>query len=372
MPTAVQCDVVSKSISPREPSPLKSQGSERFSFDDVLQTAGPQRSEKPSAKPDHPAKKSDKSTTKSSDKAKRADRKQRQETGKSTDEPEINAQKESSDQEVSAELSAEPVAQDDAEATQAYESKANVDDKPDDRVATDEGVVAGSASAQQVEHSPDSVKREKDQADAPVKAAAKQASDAGKSATTAARPIVSEAADDTEVAVESATSPNAPADAAAVRTASQSAKHAIKLTNFGKSIPSDADASATQAIDRAAPDDVAVAVAAAANISGNLPDQSSGFSADSDGNSDRDARTVPITKILSTLDASSDVSQTAAQSKVTPSQQFIAPRIEAPAPPPAPDAQFAADNHPRIITGIHGQLLPNGGTMQLRLDSTLR
>jgi len=40
----------------------------------------------------------------------------------------------------------------------------------------------------------------------------------------------------------------------------------------------------------------------------------------------------------------------------------------APAPPPPPAPDFAEANHARIITGIRGQLLPNGGTMQIRLD----
>jgi flagellar hook-length control protein FliK len=47
------------------------------------------------------------------------------------------------------------------------------------------------------------------------------------------------------------------------------------------------------------------------------------------------------------------------------------PALTQPAPTPAPaapEAQFAVDNHPRILTGIHGQLLPNGGTMHIRLD----
>ena len=30
--------------------------------------------------------------------------------------------------------------------------------------------------------------------------------------------------------------------------------------------------------------------------------------------------------------------------------------------------QFAEANHPTLISGIHGQLLPSGGNMQLRLD----
>jgi flagellar hook-length control protein FliK len=33
-----------------------------------------------------------------------------------------------------------------------------------------------------------------------------------------------------------------------------------------------------------------------------------------------------------------------------------------------PEQHFAADNHPRILSGIHGQLLPGGGTMHLKLD----
>jgi flagellar hook-length control protein FliK len=32
------------------------------------------------------------------------------------------------------------------------------------------------------------------------------------------------------------------------------------------------------------------------------------------------------------------------------------------------DAQFAADNHAQIVSSIHTQLLPGGGTMQIRLD----
>jgi flagellar hook-length control protein FliK len=42
--------------------------------------------------------------------------------------------------------------------------------------------------------------------------------------------------------------------------------------------------------------------------------------------------------------------------------------ITSSAPPAAPEARFAQDNHPKIITGVTGKLLPNGGTMQIRLD----
>lgn len=41
----------------------------------------------------------------------------------------------------------------------------------------------------------------------------------------------------------------------------------------------------------------------------------------------------------------------------------------APAPPPTPpEAQFAEANHPKLVSGMRGQLLPGGGTMQIRLD----
>ncbi|HWE03155.1 MAG TPA: flagellar hook-length control protein FliK [Tepidisphaeraceae bacterium] len=33
-----------------------------------------------------------------------------------------------------------------------------------------------------------------------------------------------------------------------------------------------------------------------------------------------------------------------------------------------PDAQFADSNHPTIVTSVHSTLLPNGGTMRIRLD----
>lgn len=41
--------------------------------------------------------------------------------------------------------------------------------------------------------------------------------------------------------------------------------------------------------------------------------------------------------------------------------------VDKPAPA-SPEVQFAEVNHPKLVTAIHGQLLPNGGSMQLRLD----
>jgi flagellar hook-length control protein FliK len=49
-------------------------------------------------------------------------------------------------------------------------------------------------------------------------------------------------------------------------------------------------------------------------------------------------------------------------------QQATGPtKAEAPAPA-TPEAQFVDANHPKIITGVRSELLPNGGTMQIRLD----
>jgi flagellar hook-length control protein FliK len=36
--------------------------------------------------------------------------------------------------------------------------------------------------------------------------------------------------------------------------------------------------------------------------------------------------------------------------------------------PATPETQFAAANHGNIVSGVRGQLLPNGGSMQIRLD----
>jgi flagellar hook-length control protein FliK len=47
----------------------------------------------------------------------------------------------------------------------------------------------------------------------------------------------------------------------------------------------------------------------------------------------------------------------------------LAPKAEAPAPPQqGAETQFADANHPSIVTSVHTNLLPNGGTMQLKLD----
>lgn len=47
--------------------------------------------------------------------------------------------------------------------------------------------------------------------------------------------------------------------------------------------------------------------------------------------------------------------------------QVSAP-IPLPPPPPQTDAELAQNNHDRIVTSVKTQLLPNGGSMRLRLD----
>ena len=54
--------------------------------------------------------------------------------------------------------------------------------------------------------------------------------------------------------------------------------------------------------------------------------------------------------------------------KADTGQNVARPPVVQPPPPPAPEAQFAVDNHPKIITGIRGELIPGGGTMHIRLD----
>ena len=46
----------------------------------------------------------------------------------------------------------------------------------------------------------------------------------------------------------------------------------------------------------------------------------------------------------------------------------VGPPDGPPAPDAPPEARFADANHARIVAGVRGELLPNGGTMHLRLD----
>ncbi len=65
----------------------------------------------------------------------------------------------------------------------------------------------------------------------------------------------------------------------------------------------------------------------------------------------------------------SDGAQFASLMPKTPDATAVAkPAAPAPQPPVPPEVQFATANHDKIITGLKTELLPNGGTMHIRLD----
>ena len=74
-------------------------------------------------------------------------------------------------------------------------------------------------------------------------------------------------------------------------------------------------------------------------------------------------RAAPLTSTTDTLNASIEPATAA---------KISAPDAKpAPAPQPSqlpPEAEFATTNHDRIVTSLRSQLLPNGGTMHMRLD----
>jgi flagellar hook-length control protein FliK len=60
---------------------------------------------------------------------------------------------------------------------------------------------------------------------------------------------------------------------------------------------------------------------------------------------------------------------TAPVADLTKPQSTAAPAAKpAPLPDTPPELRFAADNHDRIVTNVRTQLLPGGGSMQIRLD----
>jgi flagellar hook-length control protein FliK len=87
-----------------------------------------------------------------------------------------------------------------------------------------------------------------------------------------------------------------------------------------------------------------------------------------DASDDDDNSVVPQ---LTTRDKSSTSPTDVPQVDVpAPKLPDATPVIKAAPPPPPmpPEAQFASNNHDKIITGLRTELLPNGGTMHIRLD----
>jgi flagellar hook-length control protein FliK len=82
-----------------------------------------------------------------------------------------------------------------------------------------------------------------------------------------------------------------------------------------------------------------------------------------DGSSARPVATAPVGAFADVLGAMQSTGnfQTPGTAAVTLNATPDAPTVP-------PEAQFAQANHAQIVSGIHGQLLPSGGNMQLRLD----
>ena len=90
---------------------------------------------------------------------------------------------------------------------------------------------------------------------------------------------------------------------------------------------------------------------------------------------DDDAAAAAVASVAgsaSRIDAhlSADLNVTAIATGSAPSapHSTVQPAATTPTTAVPASASFAEANHPQIITGIHGQLLPHGGTMQIRLD----
>ena len=118
---------------------------------------------------------------------------------------------------------------------------------------------------------------------------------------------------------------------------------------------SDADASAQQAV---------AAAAVVSQLASDLEESGDAGQDKSDPAGDMKA----IAKTASAAgDGASAVSAPDQSRPKAPAGVFRLPASDA-APPAPPEAQFAEANHARIVGAIHGQLLPGGGTMHIRLD----
>lgn len=114
-----------------------------------------------------------------------------------------------------------------------------------------------------------------------------------------------------------------------------------------------------------AADDAAMAAAAASA----MPMVSNDTPAPSDSGSSAVASIDHLTALATDLTSSSSVQgKTAAATTIAAqTSKGDAASVAAQAFTP-PEVQFADSNHAKIVSGIQGQLMPNGGTMQIRLD----
>lgn len=64
----------------------------------------------------------------------------------------------------------------------------------------------------------------------------------------------------------------------------------------------------------------------------------------------------------------SDFSAALSDAQSAATQESPAPQAASSSPATPPETRFALDNHEKIVTGVQTKLLPNGGSMQIRLD----
>src|SRR5581483_1130724 len=81
-----------------------------------------------------------------------------------------------------------------------------------------------------------------------------------------------------------------------------------------------------------------------------------------------DAAPAPTAHSISDQTMAFDLQTKSVPAPAAPQPHVAAPASPAPQPPVPPEARFAEANHPSIVTGMRGQLLPDGGTMHIRLD----
>lgn len=89
---------------------------------------------------------------------------------------------------------------------------------------------------------------------------------------------------------------------------------------------------------------------------------------DSQPATDAASDSKPTAKLSLDDVAGGSLSQTDASAANAPGGVTRAATPPPDAPPAPPEAQFAEANHAKIVGGIQGQLLPNGGSMHIRLD----
>jgi flagellar hook-length control protein FliK len=98
-----------------------------------------------------------------------------------------------------------------------------------------------------------------------------------------------------------------------------------------------------------------------------LPTISSEFAVADDVDLDDEMSRSPAAPV-SGKDAATSLTPTPAQIEPAKTQATPNTPHTPPAPLPPPQAPFAEVNHPKIVTAMRGELLPHGGTMQIRLD----